>query len=193
MKQTPKIDLSPGVIHDDSTYTLAEFLKRTGWTYATVFHAKNCGLRVRSFECREYIDGSDFRRFLATHSPDKVVIPECNGESHNEHVQASVAEAGQKCEFGCEGDFCIKDAVELLKGTEHAGTLLQVYTEAEAAECLRVTLDILKRERQLGRINFREIADGRIRYTQEDLDNYLDERSTDCTSPAVSSCSANSH
>ena len=54
----------------------------------------------------------------------------------------------------------------------------QVFTEAEAAEFLRMTPRQLADERRDGRIKFSRVRRNGIRYSRAQLDQYLAERET---------------
>jgi excisionase family DNA binding protein len=50
----------------------------------------------------------------------------------------------------------------------------QIYTDKEACEYLRVSQVTLWRERKKGKIAFRRVGTGKLIYTREDLQNYLE-------------------
>ncbi|WP_397603919.1 helix-turn-helix domain-containing protein [Sphingorhabdus sp.] len=51
-----------------------------------------------------------------------------------------------------------------------------LYSEAEAAECLNISVGTLQRIRREGRIRYRRFGtgDGRIKYTLDDLNDYIE-------------------
>ena len=57
--------------------------------------------------------------------------------------------------------------------------LPRLYTEREGASELRVSVDTLQRERKRGRIAFTRIG-RRIRYTEEHLRQYIENRTEQC-------------
>ncbi len=52
----------------------------------------------------------------------------------------------------------------------------EIYNNKEAAALLRVSTVTLYRERKKGKINFRRVGAGKVCYTREDLDNYLEQQ-----------------
>lgn len=50
----------------------------------------------------------------------------------------------------------------------------QIYTDKEASEFLRISQVTLWRERKRGKIDFRRIGAGKLVYTREDLEKYLE-------------------
>lgn len=52
----------------------------------------------------------------------------------------------------------------------------EIFTNQEAADYLRVATITLWRERKKGNISFRRVGAGKLIYTREDLDNYLEQQ-----------------
>jgi hypothetical protein len=65
---------------------------------------------------------------------------------------------------------------EPLSGILRPVSALRVYTEEEAADILRLKPHTLKATRQRGEISFSRIVKKRVRYTQDDLNEYLQRR-----------------
>jgi excisionase family DNA binding protein len=51
-----------------------------------------------------------------------------------------------------------------------------IYNTREAAEFLRISTITLYRERKKGRIIFRRVGAGKIVFTRQDLENYLEQQ-----------------
>lgn len=50
---------------------------------------------------------------------------------------------------------------------------LTIFTEREAADVLRLKTHVLKKERLIGRIGYYKIVGGQVRYTTEQIREYL--------------------
>lgn len=67
----------------------------------------------------------------------------------------------------------VQEVLSTVEGGASTDTPLAL-TEREAAERVGLTADQLRNERRLGRITFRRLCGKRVRYTMEDLSQYLE-------------------
>jgi len=71
----------------------------------------------------------------------------------------------------------VRNVVQEVLSTVDGGQSMDIplaLTEREAAERVGLTADQLRNERRLGRITFRRLCGKRVRYTMEDLSQYLE-------------------